>query len=232
MCHVADGGDCIMDPIMSRPSHPDILTGQTFIQAISELSGRDPELAHAISRWGIPPFWTHAPGFPGLVLAILSQQVSLESANAAFARLSQHLAPISPKRFQTLEDHTLTEIGFSRQKAMYVRGLANAIIGGELDLDKIGLMDDETARNALMTVKGVGPWTADTYLLFALRRPDAWPSGDLALAKAIQNLGGLASAPSSEDVDSIAERWKPWRAVAARILWHQYLSERGRNASA
>jgi len=204
------------------------LTEPTFAQPIAELTDRDPDLARAVARWGEPPLWTHEPGFPGLVLEILSQQVSLESANAAFAKLGRRIAPITPEGFLTLDDVTLKEIGFSRQKMGYVQGLAEAIVGGALDLDEVGRMTDGEARDALLAIKGIGKWTADTYLLFALRRPDAWPSGDLALAKAIQELRGLPSVPSYPEVDAIAEVWHPWRAVAARILWHAYLSARGR----
>jgi len=204
------------------------LTEPMFAQAIAELMERDPDLARAVARWCEPPFWTHEPGFPGLVLEILSQQVSLESANAAFAKLGVRIAPITPEGFLTLDDITLREIGFSRQKTRYVRGLAEAIVGGALDLNEVGRMADGEARDALLAVKGIGPWTADTYLLFALRRPDAWPSGDLALAKAIQELRGLPAVPSYPELDVIAEAWHSWRAVAARILWHAYLSARGR----
>ncbi|MBN1248752.1 MAG: DNA-3-methyladenine glycosylase 2 family protein [Anaerolineae bacterium] len=185
-------------------------------------------MAYVIDRWGIPPFWAHEPGFPGLVLAILSQQVSLESAEAALAKLERCIETVTPERFMTLDDAMLKDIGFSRQKAGYVCGLAKGTIGGELNLDEVGRMDDEVARATLVAIRGIGPWTADTYLLFCLRRPDAWPSGDLALAKAIQDLRGLASIPSYPEVDTIAEAWRPWRAVAARILWHHYLSVRGR----
>lgn len=204
------------------------LTEPTFVQAIAELVDRDLDLARAVARWGEPPFWTHELGFPGLVLEILSQQVSLESANAAFAKLGKRIVPVTPEGFLTLDDTTLKEIGFSRQKTRYVRGLAEAIAGGALNLDALGRMADGEARDALLAIIGIGPWTADTYLLFALRRPDAWPSGDLALAKAIQELRDLPSVPSYPEVDAIAEVWHPWRAVAARILWHAYLSARGR----
>ena len=138
------------------------------------------------------------------------------------------ITPITPEGFLTLDDATLKEIGFSRQKTGYVRGLAEAIVGGTLGLDAVGRMVDGEARDALLAIKGIGPWTADTYLLFALRKPDAWPSGDLALAKAIQELRGLESVPSYAEADGIADGWRPWRAVAARILWHAYLSARGR----
>jgi len=192
----------------------------------------DSDLAHVVSTFGNPPFWTHAPGFPGVVIAILAQQVSLESAQAAFTKLGNAIGSISPEGFLSLDDDALRTIGFSRQKASYVRGVAQGIMAGQIDLQDLESMDDDEARKRLMEVRGIGAWTADTYLLFALRRPDAWPSGDLALAKAIQEIKGLATTPSSEEVDGIADHWRPWRAVAARILWHHYLSERGRIASA
>lgn len=189
---------------------------------------RESDLAEAVSRWGNPPFWVHAPGFPGMVIGILSQQVSLESAQATFNKLENAIGSINPEDFLSLDDNTLRKIGFSRQKASYVRGVAHEIMVGEFDLEDIESMGNSQARKRLMKVRGIGPWTADTYLLFALRRSDVWPSGDLALAKAIQELRRLATIPSYEEVDRIADRWRPWRAVAARILWHHYLSERGR----
>jgi len=204
------------------------LTQATFTQAIVELTARDQHLSAVVSKWGPPPFWVHEPGFAGLVLAILSQQVSLESAQAAFDKLERVTDPVEPKSFLALDDVQLRQAGFSRQKASYVRGLAHLVLDGELDLDGFASLDDDRVRESLIAMRGVGPWTADTYLLFALRRPDSWPTGDLALAKAIQELNGLAELPSWEEVDRTAESWRPWRSVAARILWHHYLSERGR----
>ena len=204
------------------------LTQSSYEDAITELSNQDKDLAAVVLKWGKPPFWTHAPGFPGIVLAILSQQVSLESAQAAFTKLEAEIGPIAADAFLTLDDTELREIGFSRQKASYVRGVAQAIIEGELDFGVLETLDDDQIREKLMGIKGIGRWTADTYLLFAMRRPDAWPSGDLALAKSIQEVKGLPSNPRFDEVDHIALSWRPWRAVAARILWHSYLSERGR----
>jgi DNA-3-methyladenine glycosylase II len=212
-------------------SHPK-LTGNTYYRGLSELTRRDSDLAEAVARWGKPPFWTHTAGFAGIVLTILSQQVSLESAQATFAKLENAIGSIDPEKFLSLDDHTLRAVGFSRQKTSYIRGLAHEIIAGELDLEDLESMDNDQARRRLMQVRGIGAWTADTYLLFALRRSDAWPSGDLALAKAIQELRGLITIPSPEEVDRIADHWRPWRAVAARILWHHYLNQRNRTSAA
>lgn len=204
------------------------LTQGTYEASITELSTRDKDLAAVILKWGNPPFWTHMPGFPGIVLAILSQQVSLESAQAAFTKLEVAVGPLVAETFLSLDDTKLREIGFSHQKASYVRGVAQAAIEGELDFDLLETLNDDQVRQKLMAIKGIGRWTADTYLLFALRRADAWPSGDLALAKSIQEVKGLVSVPGFDEVDRLALDWKPWREVAARILWHSYLSERGR----
>jgi DNA-3-methyladenine glycosylase II len=165
-----------------------------------------------------------------MIMAILAQQVSLESAQAAFTKLENAIGSVYPEEFLTLDDDTLRAIGFSRQKGSYVRGIAHGIRAGDIDLEALESMDNDTARMTLIRVRGIGKWTADTYLLFSLRRPDAWPSGDLALAKAIQELRRFATKPTFEEVDRIADQWKPWRAVAARILWHCYLCDRGRVA--
>jgi DNA-3-methyladenine glycosylase II len=204
------------------------LSNESYDQGISELVSQDSDLADVVSRWGNPPLWTHAPGFAGIVMAILAQQVSLESAKAAFTKLENSVNSVDPGEFLSLDDAALRAIGFSHQKASYVRGIARGIMAGEVRLDDLASMENAEARKSLMELRGIGAWTADTYLLFALRRQDVWPSGDLALAKAIQELRNWVTIPSYDEVDRIADDWRPWRAVAARILWHHYLCERGR----
>lgn len=206
------------------------LDPRSYAKALRELTSADPRLARILEQRGTPPFWTHPPGFPGLVIGILGQQVSLESADAVFAKLTSAIGVVAPERFLPLEDSALREMGFSRQKAAYVRGVARAIVDGVIDLDALATRDDHEARAELIALKGIGPWTADVYLLFALRRADAWPSGDLALIKAIHEVRVTRSPIGSARADEIAERWRPWRGVAARILWHHYLSARGRSA--
>ena len=201
------------------------LTGETFIRAISHLSKTDPDLARVVSKLGRPPLWAREPGFPTLVLIILEQQVSLASARAAFNRLQNAAKPLSPKRFLAFDDRELKTIGFSRQKSLYCRELAGAIIRGNLDLAKLHELEDSTARSRLMEMRGIGTWTADIYLMMAMLRPDVWPSGDLALATATQKVKRLSSRPAPDELDEIARPWRPWRAVAARILWHHYLSK-------
>jgi DNA-3-methyladenine glycosylase II len=204
------------------------LTPITFALAAERLAAADPVLAHVVARWGPPPFWLHPEGFAGLVHAILAQQVSLESAVAAFARLERLLGAVEPESFLTLDHARLRELGFSRQKAEYGRGLAQSIVDGRLDLSALAAASDDEVRSSLVSFRGVGRWTADVYLLFALRRADAWPTGDLALAKSVQELWGLEPSATWAELDAWAGRWRPWRAVAARFLWHDYLSRRGR----
>jgi 3-methyladenine DNA glycosylase/8-oxoguanine DNA glycosylase len=120
----------------------------------------------------------------------------------------------------------LNQIGFSRQKTRYGRELANAILDGSLDLSSLGKLEDQEAKEQLMKVKGIGPWTADIYLLMALGRPDIWPRGDLALEVAIQRVKGWLRRPTPEEMRKMSDEWQPWRAVAARLLWHFYLCER------
>lgn len=199
------------------------LSSETFATGLDFLAEHDPDLARILTEIGQPPLWSRAPGFPTLIYIILEQQVSLASAKAAYNRLLRVLSPLTPEGFLRLDDAILKTIGFSRQKAIYGRSLAQSIVQGELDLEALKTMEDQKAKAELMTIKGIGPWTADIYLLIALRRPDIWPGGDLALQRAIQEVKQLDTRPSSAKLEEIGQRWKPWRAVAARLLWHYYL---------
>ena len=202
-----------------------VLNERTFARGLRYLTRRDPDMASIRKEVGSPPMWVRDPGFPTLVRIILEQQVSLASARAAFNKLNASASPLTPCRFLELDDELLKSIGFSRQKAAYCRNLAESIINGHLDLDRLPEMDAAAAAAALRRVKGIGQWTADIYLLVALRRPDAWPSGDLALAVAVQMVKGLSRRPSPDKMEKISQVWRPWRAVAARMLWHYYLSK-------
>jgi len=169
--------------------------------------------------------WGRESGFSTLLHIILEQQVSLASAKSAHNKLIALCSPLTPVSFLKLDDATLKAAGFSRQKTGYGRNLAQSIVDGLLDLDALSLMDDDAVRSELIKVKGIGRWTSDIYLLMVLRRPDIWPVGDLALAVAAQKVKRLQDRPSQEELDEMSAAWRPWRAVAARILWHYYLSE-------
>jgi len=200
------------------------LTTSALVDACSELAAKDGHLTAVLTRLGPPPMWDREPGFPTLLHIILEQQVSLASAKAAFDKLSEAVSPLTPAAFLTLDDRALKEIGFSGQKGRYCREAARAIIHGALDLEALAVLPDDEVRAELEKVTGIGPWTADIYLLMVLLRPDVWPSGDLALAVAIQDVKGLDRRPQPEELHEIADRWRPWRSVAARILWHHYLN--------
>lgn len=202
------------------------LTDENLPEAACRLAAADARFAFVIDVYGPPPLWRREPDFGTLVQIILEQQVSLASARAAFERLHERVGEISPDRILALGDDELKECYFSRQKTSYVRDLARAVAEGRLDLAGVARLDDEEARHELKKIKGIGDWTADIYLLMALCRPDVMPKGDLALHLAYRNLHGLEKAPHSDEFQSIAERWKPLRAVAARVLWHFYLSSK------
>ncbi len=203
---------------------PRSLTDETLVRASRSLARRDRRLGRILRDHGPPPLWARGPGFATLIQIILEQQVSLASARAAYDRLRVAASPLTPDRFQKLTDTKLKRVGFSRQKTTYGRELARAILDGRLDLDAVGAMDDDEVRAILTRIKGIGRWTADIYLLLALGRPDVWPIADLALAVAAQRLKRLATCPSPAQLDRIGAAWKPWRSVAARLLWHDYLS--------
>lgn len=180
-----------------------------------------------VQRFGPPPLWARRPGFSTLIRIILEQQVSLASARAAYSRLQAAAGRVTPWRVAALSEKRLRNAGLTRQKAAYCRGVATHIIDGKLDLGRLDRLADEAVRDELLRVPGIGRWTADIYLLMALRRPDVWPEGDLALAKAARRVKRLQASPDADELRRLARRWAPWRAVAARILWHAYLSERG-----
>lgn len=200
------------------------LTPETFTHALMVLAHLDSDFARILKKFGPPPMWERERGFPTLLRIILEQQVSLASAKAVYARLCEAIQPLTPENFLTLDDMQLKGIGFSRQKMLYCRELAKAITNGQLNLVQLETMDEMTIRTELKRIKGIGDWTVDIYLLMALQRPDVFPKGDLGVAIALQKLKGLTTRPTPTEIEAIAQNWRPWRAVATRILWHHYLS--------
>lgn len=194
-----------------------------FAQGVSGLTAVDPHLADLHRRNGDPPRWSRPSTFATMVLFVLEQQVSLASAKAAFVRLHEAIGPIEPASFLRIDDDRLRTIGFSRQKASYCRGLASQILSGTVDLVGLHTLGDDEARAVLTSIRGVGRWTADIYLLFVLGRPDAWPSGDRALYVSMAAALGLDGVPEPQEADRLAESWRPWRGIAAFLLWHDYL---------
>ncbi|MFN8534834.1 MAG: DNA-3-methyladenine glycosylase 2 family protein [Dehalococcoidia bacterium] len=199
------------------------LTEASLADAVEAVAAQDRDLARVLAVYGCPPLWGRPSGFDTLVSIILEQQVSLASARAAFGRLCE-AGPVTPESFLRFSDGELLRIGFSRQKAGYCRGLARAVVSGDVDITALDRLDDDEVYPALMRLKGIGRWTASIYLLMALGRPDVWPTGDIALLQALQEVKGLPNRPTDEEAMRSAEAWRPWRAAAARLLWHWYLS--------
>jgi DNA-3-methyladenine glycosylase II len=204
------------------------LTEARLAVAVGELSARDADLAAIVERFGLPPLWDRRPGFGTLLHIILEQQVSLSSAQAAFDRLRAAVEPLTPEGFLALTDEDLLRIGFSRQKARYGRALATAVRDGTLDLDGLEQKEDATVHDALQALPGIGPWTSTIYLLMVLGRPDVWPVGDIALAASVAEVKGLGRRPDSAEMEVLGEAWRPFRSVAARLFWLDYLGRRGR----
>lgn len=190
------------------------------------LAERDEALARVLDRYGYPPLWFREPGFSTLVHMILEQQVSLASANAAFQRLSERLGEVSPETLLRLDDDSLKQIGFSRQKTQYARLLAQSVLEGSLVFDAFSGLEDEAVRQILTRQKGIGLWTADIYLSECLLRPDILPRGDIALLEAFRVLKGLSVRPTHPELEAGTAHWRPLRSAGIRMLWHFYLCER------
>jgi DNA-3-methyladenine glycosylase II len=197
-------------------------------RGVRELSKIDEDLARLARENGQPFMWAREPGFATLVLIILEQQVSLASARACFDKLLALAPRLTPRAMLALDDASLRAAGFSRQKALYCKLASRSILEGRIDLEALEALDDDEVRSSLVALKGVGPWTAEIYLLRALGRRDAWPAGDLALQLAAREVKRLDARPTAAELDLLAERWRPWRSVAARLLWGHYLKRRER----
>jgi DNA-3-methyladenine glycosylase II len=191
-------------------------------EASARLLALDPEVVgRLLAVGGPPPLRWREPGFAGLAATIVSQQVSVASANAIFGRLKAELAPLGAASVIAADDAALKRCGLSQAKMRALRALAEATTDG-LDLEALGALDAHDAHDALVAVKGIGPWTADLYLLFSLGHPDAFPAGDLALQEAARIALSLKARPDARRLERIAERWRPLRGVAARMLWAYY----------
>ncbi len=199
---------------------------QALRQAVDRLTDKHAEIRKIVALYGRPPVWGRGPGFASLVYTILEQQVSLASARSVYARLEQRCGGLSAESFSALDEKALRSLGFSRQKSDYCRNLAAIILDGRLDLTLLETETDEAARTTLMTVRGIGKWTADIYLLHSLGRPDIWPAGDLALQVGYQEALDLEERPDEAGLEKIGGKYAPFRSAAARVFWHFYLSRR------
>jgi DNA-3-methyladenine glycosylase II len=202
---------------------PPIDAEATLAIGVAALAVQDPDtIAHLLEVGGPTPLRRREPGFEGLAAIVVSQQVSTASANAIFGRLRGAIAPLNAPNLRAASDDTLRAAGLSAPKIRTLRALAEAIITNALDIDALASMSAEEAHEKLVAVKGIGPWTADIFLLFCLGHPDAWPAGDLALQEAARLALNMKKRPDRARLEKIGERWRPWRGVAARMLWAYY----------
>jgi DNA-3-methyladenine glycosylase II len=215
---------------MSATIAQPVVTRASLLQGVSVLAARDRQFARIVADYGPPPLWARPQGFTTLTRIILEQQVSLASAAALYRKFELRFdGTPTAERVANAGESALHAVGFTRQKARYVARLATQLADGRVSLRRIARLPDAEAAAALVEINGVGPWTAGVYLLMALRRPDVWPPGDLGLHKSLAEVHHLPQVPSSDEAAEFAHRWRPWRAVAARLLWHSYLGRRRQN---
>lgn len=208
----------------TKPTAIQRFNKKNFHTICDELARIDGDLATIIETHRYPPMWTRPNTFETLVHIILEQQVSLASALAALNKLRERLRPITPESFLELTDEELKACYFSRQKTVYTRGLAEALVSRELDLEALTTLSDDEVRSRLITLKGIGNWTIDVYLMFVLQRSDIFPIGDLAAVNALRRVKGLSRDVPREHIQQVAAGWQPYRTVATMLLWHLYLS--------
>jgi len=201
-------------------------TSDNFQQLCNELAKRDAIFKNILQQHSYPPMWTRPASFATLIHIVLEQQVSLASAKAAFNKLKEKLGTITPANLLQLTDEELKACYFSRQKTVYARHLAEAFISKKIQLQKLTASHDEDVRSTLKQIKGIGDWTADVYLMFALQRTDIFPIGDLAMVNALKEVKQLPAGTSKTDMLLLAEPWRPYRSIAAMMLWHHYLKTR------
>ncbi|HEV8407023.1 MAG TPA: DNA-3-methyladenine glycosylase [Sphingomicrobium sp.] len=201
-----------------------VRTASSIKEHVEELAAREPAFAKVVEKHGIPGPRTSERGAQTLLRTIVGQQVSVAAARSMWAKLEAAFgSPPDLHRLLAASDEQLRAAGMSRQKSGYIRSLAELVISGELDLDKLP-SDDEEAIALLTKIKGIGRWSAEIYLLFAEGRPDVFPAGDLAVLVELGRLMGLKSKPSEKELREIAEGWRPYRGAAAILAWHSYNS--------
>ncbi|WP_142529525.1 DNA-3-methyladenine glycosylase family protein [Pedobacter westerhofensis] len=201
-------------------------TAADYHSICNRLTAMDADLHRVILSYGYPPLWSRPNTFESLVHIILEQQVSLASALAALHKLKAQIQEVTPARLLLLSDEELRACYFSRQKTVYVRYLAEAIVSGQIDLAALAQKENDEIRKELTSLKGIGNWTVDVYLMFVLQRADIFPIGDLAAVNALKKVKSLPVNTTKEEMAAIATQWKPYRTIACMILWHAYLSSR------
>ena len=198
------------------------MTPKFVRESLDALGARDKDIAKALKVVGYPEPRNREPGFGALLNIIAAQQVSASAATAIRERLMAAVDPLTPKNFLAASDETLRAVGLSRRKVEYGRGIAEAMLTGNLDAERLAACSDDEVVEALTALRGLGRWSAEIYMLSALRRADVWPADDLAIQEALRRLKGLEERPTRAVSEEIVEPWRPWRGVAALFLWHYY----------
>ena len=201
-------------------------TSANFQQLCNHLAQKDTIFKKILDQHSYPPMWTRPASFATLIHIMLEQQVSLASARAAFHKLKEKTGLITPARLLALTDEELKACYFSRQKIVYARHLAELLVSKKIVLKKMAVWPDDEIRATLKQVKGIGNWTADIYLMFALQRCDVFPIGDLAMVNALKEVKQLPAYITKEQLLSMAESWRPYRSIATMLLWHHYINKR------
>ncbi|MEN5084690.1 DNA-3-methyladenine glycosylase 2 family protein [Bosea sp. TWI1241] len=205
-----------------------IASDADLAEGMAVLSARDPAWAPIIARTGLPPLRRRAGGFASLVQIVVSQQLSVASARAVWARTQTALAPLTPEAILAADDEAMRLSGLSRPKQKTVRALAAAIAEGRLGLDGLAGAEADAVHRVLTAVPGIGPWTADVYILICLGHRDGFAAGDLAVQEAARLAFALPARPKPAELAALAEGWRPWRGVAARLLWAYYAALKAR----
>ncbi|HEY9047760.1 MAG TPA: hypothetical protein VIN08_17760 [Ohtaekwangia sp.] len=205
--------------------HP-VFSSDNFQTICDQLGVSDPDLKLILDTYGYPPMWTRKNTFETLIHIILEQQVSLASALAALNKLRERIGKVTPENLLALTDEELKACYFSRQKTVYARALAEAIVSKRFSLKALQKLPDTEVRQSIVSLKGLGNWSADIYLMFVLNRLDIFPLGDLAAINALKEVKKLPAHTSKEDILPVTTLWQPHRTVATMILWHYYLSTR------
>jgi DNA-3-methyladenine glycosylase II len=205
-----------------QPRHT-IIAGEAELAAgVRALARACPHMRAIAARVGQPPLRRYAADLAGLARIVVGQQLSIASAAAIWSRTAALVQPFEPRRLLAIDDAGFKAAGLSAAKIRTLRALARAVASGELDIATLAAAPDDTVRERLTAVHGIGPWTADIFVMFCLGRADAWASGDLALQLQVKDVLGLEVRPGPRELDFHAERWRPWRGVAARLLWADY----------
>jgi DNA-3-methyladenine glycosylase II len=203
-----------------------VFTKESLKQLCDRLAAEHAVFHTILQQYGYPPFWSRTASFATLIHIVLEQQVSLASAKAAFLKLQEKIGTVTPEKLLLLTDEEMKACYFSRQKTVYARELAHHVLEKQLVIEELERLPDEWVRRQLTAVKGIGNWTADIFLMMVLHRTDCFPPGDIALITSLREAVAAAPGTTKETLLAVTENWRPYRTIAAFLLWHAYICKR------